>query len=165
MKFHSYETSDSIEAYIKVTEGLHLVAYICPANKWTIGYGSTRDFNGLPPRPGRIITKDEAEQLFERDMREAEKILKRHVKVELTHNQFDALTSFVYNIGEGNFAFVNQGKPSTVLRLLNQGDYQGAAKAMNAWVHGDKIDPVTRRKEILPGLVKRRKYESSLFQS
>jgi lysozyme len=71
------------------------------------------------------------------------------VKVPLSQNQFDALVSFEYNVGYGNFS------KSTLLRKLNLKDYIGASKEFDKWVYANK--------KKLTGLVKRRKSEKELF--
>jgi lysozyme len=71
------------------------------------------------------------------------------VHVPLTQNQFDALVSFVFNLGVGNF------RTSTLLKKLNAGDNDGAAQEFGRWIHaGGKA---------LPGLVRRREAERALF--
>ena len=67
----------------------------------------------------------------------------------LSQNQYDALTNFCFNVGRGAFA------QSTLLRVLNQGDYQRAGREFHKWVH--------RRGKVLPGLVSRRQAESQMF--
>lgn len=129
---------------IKEFEGLRLEAYKCPADVWTIGYGHTRGVI-----PGDVITKKEAEAFLSEDVEDAESAVNEYVNVKLNQNQFDALVSFVYNLGAGNF------KSSTLLRKLNQGDYLGAANEFERWNKaGGKV---------LNGLVRRRKAESNLF--
>lgn len=75
--------------------------------------------------------------------------MSKYVKVKLTQNQFDALVSFVYNVGVGAF------RTSTLLRKLNNGDYVGAAAEFKRWKFGGGKE--------LPGLVRRRKAEEQLF--
>ena len=131
---------------IKKYEGCRLKAYKCPAGVWTIGYGHTRNV-----RPDDIINEEEANVLLGIDIKAHEDNIKRLVKVAINQNQFDALVSFEYNIGYGNFA------NSTLLRLLNTGNYEGASKQFSRWVYvGDKV---------LEGLVKRRNAEMELFLS
>ena len=131
---------------IKRYEGCRLKAYKCPAGVWTIGYGHTNNV-----RPDDIITQDDAEELLKRDLKVHEDNVKRVVKIALTQNQFDALVSFEYNVGYGAFA------NSTLLKLLNAGNYNGASKQFERWVYaGDRV---------LEGLVKRRKAERELFLS
>ena len=91
---------------------------------WTIGYGHTSPNIG----PGLKISKAYAEELLRRRLDdEFELIVNRLVTVGLTQNQFDALVSFVYNIGIA--AFSN----STLLKKLNAGDYAGAADEFDKW--------------------------------
>lgn len=131
---------------IKKFEGCRLKAYKCPAGVWTIGYGHTNNV-----RPDDVITQDEAEELLKRDIKVHEDNVTRLVKVALSQGQFDALVSFEYNVGYGNFA------NSTLLKLLNSGNYESAAKQFKRWVYaGDKV---------LEGLVKRRIAETELFLS
>lgn len=130
---------------IKTSEGCELTAYKCPADVWTIGYGHTGDdvYEGL------VISKEIAESLLESDLDTFSDNVNRLVVVELTQNQFDALVSLCYNIGAGNFG------NSTLLKLLNQHDYDGASKEFNKWRKaGGKI---------LKGLVRRREKETKLF--
>lgn len=139
-------------AKIKKFEGFRANAYQCSAGVWTIGYGSTRYENGEEVKPGDSIFKDEATRLFKYKLRSIyEPIIHDLVKVELNQNQFDALVSFVYNIGE------SQLKKSTLLKKLNQQDYEGASEEFEKWVYagGQK----------LPGLINRREQEKTLFLS
>ncbi|BEM36217.1 hypothetical protein SME06J_49090 (plasmid) [Serratia marcescens] len=85
-------------AFIKQFEGLPLSAYQCPANVWTIGYGHTAGV-----QPGNMITEQEADNCLRLDIAESVRAVNRLVKVTLTSNQFDALVSFVFNLGAGNF--------------------------------------------------------------
>ncbi|WP_417764674.1 lysozyme [Shewanella chilikensis] len=129
---------------IKEFEGLRLEAYKCPADVWTIGYGHTRAVV-----PGDVITEKEAEDFLSEDVEDAEDAVNAYVDVKLNQNQFDALVSFVYNLGAGNF------RSSTLLRKLNAGDYLGAANEFKRW---NKSGGVT-----LNGLVRRREAEANLF--
>ncbi|POT54650.1 lysozyme [Citrobacter amalonaticus] len=129
---------------IKHFEGLRLQAYKCPANIWTIGYGHTASV-----LPNDVITREQAITLLRKDVEESERAVKHYVHVPLTQNQFDALVSFVFNLGGGNFS------TSTLLKKLNAGDYNGAASEFGRWVNvGGKPQP---------GLVRRREAESELF--
>jgi lysozyme len=129
---------------IKSFEGLRLSAYKCPADVWTIGYGTTAGV-----KPGQTITKERAEELLREDVERFEAQVLRLVKVPLTQGQHDALVSFVYNLGAGNLS------NSTLLRLLNSGDYKGASAQFDRWTRaGGKT---------LAGLVRRRAAERALF--
>ncbi len=130
---------------IKRFEGLRLSAYKCPADVWTIGYGTTAGV-----KPGQTITKERAEELLREDVERFEAQVLRLVKVPLTQGQHDALVSFVYNLGAGNLS------NSTLLRLLNSGDYKGAAAQFDRWTKAGGKE--------LPGLVKRRAAERALFE-
>ncbi len=129
---------------LKSFEGLELRAYQDAVGVWTIGYGTTSDV-----RPGMVITEAQAEALLKRDLNRFERAVIDLVKVPLTDDQFSALVSFVYNVGEGALS------TSTLLRLLNQRDYQGAADQLLRW---DKAGGRT-----LAGLTRRRRAERALF--
>lgn len=132
---------------IRAEEGLLLVAYKCPAGIWTIGYGHTKGV-----RPGMRINTRMAERFLREDVTEAEGYVKRLATVPLTQGQFDALVSFVFNLGPDGLG------GSTLLKKLNAGDYAGAAGEFGKWVNGGKpLRP-------LPGLVRRRAKERDLFE-
>lgn len=129
---------------IKSFEGLELEAYLCPADIWTIGYGHTGNV-----KEGDRITKAEAEALLDKDLRTFRNGVKRLVKVPLNENQFGALVSFSYNLGLGSL------QNSTLLKMLNAGDYTGAADQFLRWnKSGGKV---------LTGLVRRREAERAVF--
>lgn len=124
---------------IKDFEGLKLKAYKCPADVWTIGYGST----GAHVYEGLEITKERAEELLMEDLERFEEGVSRVSKVPLTSNQFSALVSFAFNLG------VRALEKSTLLRKLNSGDYEGAANEFKKWVFagGKKLAGLERRRE------------------
>jgi len=130
---------------IKNFEGCRLTAYRCPANILTIGYGHT----GSDVSTGQKITQEQAEKLLKSDLLVHCNNVSRLVKVPLTQNQFDALVSFEFNVGYGNFA------SSTMLKLLNQKKYREAAAQFDRWVYANR--------KVLAGLVKRRAAEKALF--
>ncbi|QPG61208.1 lysozyme [Pseudomonas sp. BIGb0427] len=137
-------TSQRGLSLIKSFEGLRLQSYQDAVGVWTIGYGTTRGI-----KPGMSITKDQAERMLANDVQRFEAEVERLVKVPLTMNQCDALISFTYNLGAANL------ESSTLLRLLNRGDYAGAAEQFPRWNKaGGKV---------LPGLVRRREAERVLF--
>jgi len=130
---------------IKSFEGLRLSAYKDVVGVVTIGYGTT---SGV--KMGDTITKERAEQLLREDVERFEQQVLRLVRVPLSQGQHDALVSFVYNLGAGNLS------NSTLLRLLNAGDYAGAAAQFDRWNKaGGKV---------LSGLVRRRAAERALFE-
>lgn len=142
-------TSQSGVELIKLFEGLELEAYQDIAGIWTIGYGHTGD----DVQPGMRISERDAEELLKRDLRPREQAIEGVVKVPLNQNEFDALVSFVYNVGVGAF------RKSTALKRLNRGDRVGAADALTWW-NKATVGGVLR--EVL-GLTRRRAAERALF--
>ena len=100
------KTSNNGIELIKRHEGLRLNAYKCTSGKLTIGYGHTKGV-----KIGQTITKEEAERLLREDLIVAENEINRH-NLNLNQNQFDALVSFVFNVGIGNF------QTSTLLKKI-----------------------------------------------
>jgi lysozyme len=137
---------------IKESEGLRLDAYLCPAGVWTIGWGSTQWLDGQPVRSGLSCTREQADQLLDRDIERFERAVERLIKSPTTDNQFSALVSFAYNVGAGALG------DSTLLRAHNNGDYAAAQSEFGRWVKGDGGGS-------LPGLVIRRRKESNLYRS
>lgn len=132
---------------VREVEGLRLEAYLDTGGVWTIGYGHT----GPEVVKGLKITLEQAEALLSKDLGTAERVVNKLVCVPLSQSQFDALVSFVYNIGEGQF------KPSTMLKLLNLQDYQGAADQFPRWNKDNG--------KVVQGLINRRQKERALFLS
>lgn len=136
---------------IKQFEGFSSTPYLCPAGIATIGYGSTYYEDGtkvtLKDKP---ITEERATELLEFIANKTfSENINKVVKVPLNQNQFDALVSFAYNIGNKNFNW------STLLKKLNQSDYEGASLEFGRWNQaGGKV---------LNGLVRRREKEKELF--
>ena len=129
---------------IKAHEGLRLAAYICPSGVPTIGYGHTYNV-----KMGDRITEEQAEKFLIDDLAVAEREVNRY-GLNLTQNQFDALVSFVFNVGVGNF------RSSTLLKRLkaNPND-PDIANQFKRWVYCDG--------KVLPGLVRRRNDEAKLY--
>ncbi|MFO0110639.1 MAG: lysozyme [Alphaproteobacteria bacterium] len=143
------KTSASGLALIKIHEGLSLVPYRCPAGVWTIGYGHAMRSQEVAKYTNGI-SEAEAGALLLMDVALAEAALRRLVNVPLTVGQFDALVSFVFNLGAGRF------QASTLRMKLNRGDYEAAAQEFPKWVWAGG------RK--LPGLIRRRHDEMAVFQ-
>lgn len=140
------KTSEQGIELIKGYEGFRENAYKCPAGVLTIGYGHIKDVF-----PGMHTTEQSAVELLKSDLITAESAVKRLVKVPLKQNQFDALVSFTFNLGEGNL------KSSTLLKVINStpNDFEQIAYQFSRWNKaGGKI---------LEGLVKRRKEEATLY--
>jgi len=145
-------TNSAGRSIIKAAEGKRLTAYLCPAGKWTIGWGST---SGV--KRGMVITEHEAELRFAADVENAESDVCALVTVPLNENQLSALVSFVFNFGAEKL------RTSTLLKKLNAGDYAGAAKEFPRWKYS--YIPKLKKSVPLDGLVKRRKAEMEVFLS
>jgi GH24 family phage-related lysozyme (muramidase) len=133
---------------IKSFEGCSLHAYPDPgtgAQPYTIGYGHT----GPHIKLSAEITQGEAECLLKADLERFEQAVNRMVNRDLTPNQFSALVSFAFNVGEGSL------EGSTILRMVNLGDFQAAANHFKNWVYAGG--------HTMPGLVRRREAEATLF--
>ena len=129
-------------------EGLSLKAYPDPPgdpqNRHSIGYGHSG------AKPGDVISRDEAERLFDSDVLKYETAVALNTPIS-TQAQFDAMTSLAYNIGTAGFA------SSTVARKHNAGDYPGAADAFLLWVKAAGKEH--------PGLKARRQRERAVYLS
>jgi lysozyme len=145
----SYNASADAIALIKQFEGLKLKSYQDSVGIWTIGYGTT-SIMGSPVGPGMTITEDQANQyLLTHFSTSVYPILKSATKSPITQSMFDALCSFIYNLGSGTY------KKSTLLTTLNIPDYMGAANQFSSYNKaGGKI---------LEGLTRRRSAETQLF--
>lgn len=138
---------------IKKFEGFYSKPYLCPANVPTIGYGNTFYEDGtkvtLQDNP---ITEERANELLEFIAnKNFGRFVNITVKAPLNQNQFDALVSFAYNLGNGSL------QQSTLLKKLNDNDYIGASEEFLKWnKSGGKV---------LSGLTKRRSAEQELFLS
>lgn len=130
-------------------EGTRFTAYDDGVGVWTIGTGTTVYPNGEKVKQGDTCTPEQAKAYFKHDLAKFEKAVNESVTVTLTQNQFDALVSLTYNIGSGAF------KSSNLLKLLNKGDYQGAADQLLRWNKA--------KGKVLNGLVRRREAERVLF--
>jgi lysozyme len=136
--------SGSCRALVRQFEGCRLQAYLDSVGVPTIGVGHTRSV-----KMGDHCSQEQADMWLSQDLEDAGAAVASLVKVPLTQGQFDALTSFVFNLGARRLA------TSTLLTLLNKGDYMGASGQFMLWVHaGGKV---------LDGLVKRRAAEAKLF--
>lgn len=134
------KTSEKGLELIKKFEGCKLTAYRCPAGVLTIGYGHTGDV-----KEGQKITQKKADTLLKEDLEKFEKrVAKYNWKYHFNQNEFDALVSFAYNIGNVDGLTKNgkrsRGQVADAILLYNKA--------------GGKV---------LNGLVKRRKAEQTLF--
>lgn len=130
-------------AFIKQWEGVRLEAYKCPAGVWTIGYGHTRT-----ARQGLRITQQQADALLVEDLRKFERAVDDAVHVDLTDNQFGALVSWAFNVGEAAM------RKSTLVRKLNAGDYDSVPSELARWnkAGGKVVRGLTNRRAAEAGL-------------
>ena len=129
---------------IKDYEGLRLFAYRCPAGVPTIGYGHTRGV-----RMGQAITERQAEDFLKEDLRPVEKCL-NDVGINFRQEQFDALASWIFNLGTGNF------QHSTLLNKICADAPDGEiAEQILKWINANGRP--------LAGLKKRRVAEANMF--
>tara|TARA_R110000824_G_scaffold76159_1_gene193064 strand:- start:2871 stop:3314 length:444 start_codon:yes stop_codon:yes gene_type:complete len=131
---------------IKKFEGCELKAYQDSVDIWTIGFGHTKNV-----KEGDEINQEEAENMLQKEMPEYEGYINSLVTVPLEQCQFDALCAWVYNLGPTNL------KESTLLKLLNAGDYHLIPSQIKRW---NKAGGKT-----LEGLIRRREAEALLFES
>lgn len=138
----------SIDAYelIKQFEGLRLEAYLCPAGIWTIGYGHTSGVS-----PNSFITIQEADEYLHRDVATIEMQLNK-LNLSLRQCQWDAIVSFVFNVGIGNF------KSSTLLAKIRiNPEDNSIMDEFLRWVYANG--------KVMKGLQKRRLAEMKLYFS
>lgn len=121
-------------------EKCKLTAYDDGGGVWTIGYGHT----GNNVVPGMTISQTQAEEWLRVDLEKFESYVEDAVEVQLNDRQFSALVCFCFNVGPGTDGFGG----STLLKLLNEGDYQGAANQFPVWnkVNGEPWLGLTRRR-------------------
>ena len=132
---------------VKEFEGFRANAYLCPAGVATIGFGTTENV-----KLGDTVTEQEAEELLMNDLTEASAAIDDLVDVPINQQQFDALTSLIYNIGREAF------RNSTLLRLLNGG--KGVHEVGTQFLRWNKAGG-----KVLAGLSRRRAAEAVLFES
>jgi len=134
-------------ALIKKWESCRLTAYLCPANKWTIGWGNTFYEDGNKVKEGDKITQVRADTLFTNLVTKFEVIVTKNVKVPINQNQFDALVSHTWNTGGSD----------TLFELVNR-------KAGDAYIRDwFETKYITVNKKLFNGLVNRRKEEANLY--
>jgi len=137
-------------ALVKEFEGLRLKAYKCPAAVWTIGYGHTSAAGAPIVSADMLISKENAEEILQRDMVQYEDGVRKLVTVGLTQGQFDALVDFAYNAGVGAL------QKSTLLKKVNAEKFDEVPAEFMKWTKGGGKE--------LPGLVRRRRAEVKLWR-
>jgi lysozyme len=138
--------NDKGKALVKRFEGLRLEAYKCPANVWTVGYGST----GPHVKRDMVITPGEAERLLDKDLERFEVGVEAMLcGADTSSDEFSAMVSLAFNIGLGAFA------TSTLVKRHKMGNHTGAANAFLSWkMAGGRV---------LAGLLRRREAERRLY--
>lgn len=141
-----YSWEDEMIQNVMKFEGFYAKPYVCPGGKKTIGYGHTGKYTELSH-----ISREKARNILLEELRECRRKVLANVNVELSDNQLCALTSFTFNCGVGNLRKLVNG-----VNRLNSGNYESVSKIL----------PLYRRAngKILKGLVKRRKWEKSLWE-
>lgn len=145
------EVSQRCIDLIKKFEGLSLQAYLCPAQVPTIGFGSTMYQDGRKVKIGDVLTLQEAEALLVWELQTKAKAMP---KLKLNQHQYDAVMSFVFNLGIGAF------KGSTLYKKMNLNPSDPTIRAeFERWnkarVNGSLVE--------LKGLTNRRKAEADLY--
>lgn len=149
---------DAAMEFIKEAEGYEPIAYLCDAEKWTIGYGNRYWQDGTQVKKGDVITQEKAIDLLEDTCKDIKCMLRMAMRSmedgdkmfnQLNNNQINALISFIYNIGIGEF------RRSTMLGMLLDGNLSGAAKQFERFVF--------IKGEYSQGLMNRRLKERDLF--
>ena len=131
-------------------EGLRLNAYLCPANIPTIGWGNTFYESGRKVQMGETITKERADALFLWVANSFATQVRSMLRVQLNENQFSALVSFAYNVGNANL------RTSTLLRLVNANPNDPNIRAQ--FLRWNKAGG-----REMAGLTRRRQAESNLY--
>jgi len=132
-------------------EGLYLTPYLCPANVPTIGYGTTRYYNGIKVSMSDLpISKEKAVEYLMNDIHQFELAVDAIAIDTVTQNQFNALVSFAYNLGS------NALKGSTLLKKVNTNPNDPTiAQEFPRWNRADG--------KVVKGLTRRREAESALY--
>ena len=138
---------------IKGFEGFRSNPYTDSVGVWTIGYGTTKYMNGSPVRSSDpSVSELDASLMLEKQINDIYgKAVNKNTTLMETQEQFDALTSFTYNLGEGNL------KSSTLLKKHNNGDFVGASNEFLKWVYAGG--------NVIQGLVNRREKEKQVYLS
>jgi lysozyme len=147
------QPSDKCLEIIQECEGFSSTPYLCPAKIPTIGFGSTVYEDGTPVTlKDAPITVDRAKAIMTARLNsEFVPAVQRYVQVPLNQNQFDALVDFAYNLGAGAL------RTSTLLKYINSNKFSLAAAEFDKWIMSAG--------KPLPGLVKRRRLERTLFET
>lgn len=153
-------TSQNGIAVLKYFESCSLTAYPDPATggvPWTIGWGHT----GPEVVPGLVWSQAQADAQLATDLISREIAICSAVTAPITQGQFDALVSFLYNVGQGKqgvkdgLMVLKNGNQSSLLRLTNAGDVAGAVAQFKFWNRANGVP--------MRGLTRRRAAEAALY--
>lgn len=147
--------SDTMLDYLKSRESFQDTAYLCPAGKWTIGWGHTANVY-----EGQTTTEEEATEFLRQDIQRATDCVIKEAEeygVILTQGQFDAFVDFAYNLGNNGF------RKSNLMEYMANGDLDGAVEHIKQYVKAK--DPATGEMVTLGGLVARREMEAEWMLS
>jgi len=140
--------SDAGKQFIQNQEGYRNTPYQDVAGNWTVGIGhKIQAGDGIALN--QALDDSTIQSLFAGDLNDASNVVQQYVNVPLTQGQFDALVDFVFNLGRARLA------GSTLLRLLNAGNYSGAAAEFNKWVYAGNNK--------VAALISRRAGETQMF--
>lgn len=140
--YPSEEGKDAIKAH----EGYLEASYSDLGGVSTICWGSTKGV-----KPNSVSTPEECAERLEADLHDADAVIKQYVTHDLTQKQYDAVLSFVFNIGGERF------RTSTLLKRINSGDCPGAVDQFQRWV--------LVKGKVAKGLQNRRAEEAKMFKS
>ncbi len=147
---HIRQVSDNCVRLVEAAEGLRLAAYTDPVGIPTIGIGTTRYPDGRKVKLGDTCTREQAYEYCRHDLAAAALAVDELTRDDINQHQFDALTSFVYNVGRGNYA------KSTLRKVINDNPRDPAIRA--EFARWNKAGG-----SVLKGLVARRKNEADLY--
>jgi lysozyme len=138
---------------VKHFEGLKFTSYLCPANVWTIGYGTTIYPDGRKVGQGQTCTEQQANDFLKHDLSFFERTVDSYTRDDVSQQQFDAMVSFCYNLGPKNL------KDSSLLKVINQNpnDFDNIQTQWLKWNRGGG--------KVLPGLTKRRSSEFHFYKT
>lgn len=147
------QASQKIIEFLKEKEGFSAAPYLDPVGVPTIGYGTTMYEDGRKvSMSDDPISEERGEELLRFHLKERAERPLNNLKLNLEQHEFDALVSFIYNLGIGNFL------SSTLLKKIKGGnDKEEIRKQFLRW---NKAKGKT-----LPGLTKRREIESRIYTS
>ncbi|SIT25602.1 lysozyme [Chryseobacterium ureilyticum] len=144
------------QKFLSTGEGIKYTAYLDSVGKWTIGRGVTYYEDGSPVKKGDTVSVEREKALFLNTLKEYVANVNKKVTSKINQNQFNALVSLCYNIGCPNF------NSSTLLKKVNENPNDPSIRnAFASWKYGT----IKGKKQVIPGLVNRRKHEANLYFS